>query len=99
MNETTKKDLWLGAALWFCLIAAAMGLFGCVLSSLTSTVTADNIQQLSPEQIKALQAAGQDVYACIFVAGPPPAGRIQYIVIPHGAAFTARFANQCEVVQ
>jgi hypothetical protein len=38
--------------------------------------------ELSPDQIKAMQALEVDVYACAVVAGPPPSGKIVSVYVP-----------------
>lgn len=48
----------------------------------------DRGQTLTPDQITALRANDLDVYSCIFIAGPPPAGRAIWIIVPRGSAVT-----------
>ncbi len=63
---------------------------GCILSSMSRP---DN---LTPEQIKAYNESGFDVYGCFQLAGPPPAGGLTYFVVPKGKQLTVGWANNCQ---
>ena len=57
-------------------------------------------ESLTPEQIQAYKDRGMDVYSCFTVAGPPPAGRVTYIVLPRRDTHqpvNLTFASDCQV--
>ena len=52
---------------------------------------------LSPEQIRAYNEAGLDVYGCFQIGGPPPAGNTTWITIPKGSKSNVKFLPNCTV--
>lgn len=83
-----------GLAVVITLITTMLLLSGCVSALMGPGAYSD----LSIEQIKALQAQQMDVYACSTISGPPPAGRITYIVVPRlDKKPDVRFGDNCAV--
>lgn len=72
----------------------AMGFEGCTNSTLDRVRQADLVN-LSPDQIQALDAAGQAVVACLQIGGPPPLGSGSILVVPKQAAGSVEFAADC----
>ena len=87
------KDFVLGS-----LLACVLSLTGC-----TGMLIGNALQQgqnLTPEQIKAYNDVGANVYGCFQIGGPPPAGNTQWIVIPKGSnAPLPRFGDMCHLIQ
>ena len=54
---------------------------------------------LSPEQIKAYGDVGADVWSCLTVAGPPPAGNLVLITTPKAAKVAIVFGDNCHVIR
>ena len=55
-------------------------------------------ENLTPEQIEALKKSGQRVYSCSTIYGPPPAGRLTFIVVPAEAPMPAvTFGSDCQL--
>lgn len=55
-------------------------------------------ENLTPDQIKAYQATGSDVYGCFQIGGPPPAGNTNWIIIPKNAPKKPAFGDNCHVL-
>ena len=54
--------------------------------------------EMSPAQIAAYQKLALDVYACSTLAGPPPSGRIVYIVVPRlDKKPDVKFGSDCQI--
>lgn len=58
-----------------------------------------NAQNLTPDQVKAYQDAGQDTYGCIKIGGPPPAGNTIWLVVPHGVKVDFKIGDDCHILQ
>lgn len=55
-------------------------------------------KELTPEQIKAMQALKMDTYACVTIAGPPPVGRAVYVYVPQlDKKPDVRFGPDCQI--
>ncbi len=52
--------------------------------------------QLSPEQVKAMNDVGLDVWSCGTVSGPPPSGAFTWITIPKGKGVVV-FGEGCRL--
>jgi hypothetical protein len=52
---------------------------------------------LTPEQIEAYNKVGADVWSCLNVAGPPPAGSLVMITAPKGSKANIVFGDGCRV--
>lgn len=67
---------------------------GCVLAP----VGIDAYKEMSPDQIKALQALSIDPYVCTTVTGPPPAGRFTSVLVPRlDKKPDIRFGPDCQI--
>jgi hypothetical protein len=81
-----------------------MVLIGALVFSLTMMVgcapflTAKEAATLTPEQIKAYNEQGLDVYQCLNVSGPPPTGGFTSVLVPKGAKFEVAFASNCNLL-
>lgn len=65
---------------------------------LTSIFGPSAYSEMSPDQIAAMQKMQLDVYACSTLAGPPPSGRIVYIVVPRlDKKPDVRFGSDCQI--
>ena len=73
-------------------LALMFYLSGCTL------IRANSYSELSPDQIKELQKLELDVYACVVVAGPPPAGKFVYVLVPRlDKKPDIRFGENCQI--
>jgi len=72
------------------LLALLLSTSGCVLGPIAAS-------QLSKDQMDALKEYNDtgDVYGCILVGGPPPAGNIVAIIVPKGAPVDVSFGPDC----
>jgi hypothetical protein len=78
----------------FIILITALFLSGCALSLFGPRAYSD----MSSEQIKALKDLQMDVYACSTISGPPPSGRITYIVVPRlDKKPDVRFTASCDI--
>lgn len=71
-------------------------------SSCTSMLIGNALNQgkdLTPEQIKAYNEVGANVFSCLTVKGPPPAGATVIITTPKSSSFTPKFGDNCQVIQ
>ena len=81
-----------------------MVLVGMMVFSLTMIVgctpflTAKEAATLTPEQIKAYNEQGLDVYQCLNVSGPPPTGGFTLVLVPKGAKLEVAFASNCNLL-
>ena len=73
---------------------AAVLLSGC--SGLIGNVSRPD--SLTPEQIKAYNEAGLDVYMCGTIGGPPPSGNITWLTAPKGSKLAVKFSHNCQVM-
>lgn len=73
-------------------IALTLMLAGCTL------IRSQAYSELTPEQIKEFQKMELDVYSCIVVAGPPPAGKFVYVLTPRlDKKADIRFGENCQI--
>lgn len=79
------------------LLVIAYFLTGCI--SALGGLGIPSQSDLTPAQIKAYKEAGQDVWTCLSVAGPPPAGRLIAIVVPQGTKPNITFGEGCNLHQ
>lgn len=61
-------------------------------------VQAQTYRDLSPEQIRAINETGGQVYSCLSFGGPPPVGKTVFIVVPKGQPLPVTFGSNCEVI-
>ena len=85
----TVRDWLVGIAL---VVALSMTM-GCA-GMLGNVSRPDN---LTPEQIRAYNEAGMDLYGCFQVGGPPPAGSTTWITMPKGKDVSIKFLPNCMV--
>lgn len=78
----------------FAVVLASLLLFAC--SPLGQAIQQG--QTLSPEQIAALDQAGQAVVGCLEANGPPGNGSIVLIVLPKSAAGSVQFDASCHPI-
>lgn len=77
------------------LILALLSLNGCSGLLIHQAMKTDG---LTPEQIKAYNEVGMDVYSCLTVSGPPPMGMGTWITVPKGKGNVV-FGEGCRVVR
>lgn len=84
-----------GVTAWVGFLVALIVLLlvtGCTL------MKANTFEHLTPEQIKELQKMELDIYSCIVVAGPPPAGKFVYVLVPRlDKKPDIRFGENCQI--
>lgn len=77
------------------LLGLMLGLNGCTLATLHN---AQELRDLSPEQINAIREANMDIYACFQIGGPPPVGNTTFIIMPKDTMFTRlAFLPNCQI--
>lgn len=89
----SKLALQLAAIILACFLS--LGLPGCTLAMLHQI---DRGQALTPEQIKAYEDAGFDVYGCFMLTGPPPLGSTSWLVVPKGSKVSFKFGDGCRLL-
>lgn len=78
------------------LLVALLSLPGCAGIIMGSAAARGDV--LSPEQIKAYDETGMNVYGCVSLGGPPPAGNSVWIVAPKTAVVPMpRFGDGCHI--
>lgn len=55
-------------------------------------------RDLTPEQIKAIGEAGNAIFACVNLSGPPPSGSTIWIIVPKESKATVKFGAGCQVL-
>lgn len=76
------------------LLLSCLLLSGCV----SSLIGSNPYEKMTPEQIKAMQDMQIDVYACLTAAGPPPAGKFVYVLVPRlDKKPDIRFGENCSI--
>jgi hypothetical protein len=81
------KQLWL---LLLVLLAACSPL-----GQVIQKTTAEELAQMTPEQVKAWSDAGLAWYACLQINGPPPAGSGSVILQPKALQTPIVWNNDC----
>jgi len=77
-------------------LLSALALSGC--PGIPGLISPNTYSELSPEQIAQLQKMQLDVYACSSFSGPPPSGRLVYIVVPRlDRKPDVRFGSDCQI--
>lgn len=79
--------------MWAMLLAVLLAVSGCA-----PLLTAKEAHNMTPEQIKAYAEQGLDVYQCLNIAGPPPAGGFTFVMVPKGAKFEVAFGSNCSLL-
>ena len=73
-------------------LSCGLLLSGCTL------IRAQSYSELTPAQIQELQKMELDIYSCIVVAGPPPAGKFVYVLVPRlDRKPDIRFGENCAI--
>jgi hypothetical protein len=80
-------------ALFLALLLSASGCSGLLIHQAMNPKDA----ALTPEQIEAYSKVGADVWSCLNVAGPPPAGSLVMITAPKTAKANIVFGDGCRV--
>ena len=94
MIEELKE--WLHASAL--VVAATVVVLVALLLSGCTLMQAKSYDQMSPEQMKALNDMHIDVYSCITVAGPPPSGKFVYVLVPRlDKKPDVRFGENCAI--
>ena len=78
------------------MLALLLALNGCAAQLIGNAIGQG--QNLTPEQIKAYNEIGANVYGCFQIGGPPPAGNTQWVVVPKDGA-APKFGDNCHIVQ
>lgn len=82
------------------LLACLLSLDGCAGILLTTAMNHPE-DILPPEQIRAYNEVGYNVYGCITIGGPPPAGNALFIIVPKTGVVTPtlpRFSDGCHLL-
>lgn len=77
-------------------LAVALSIAGC-----TSMILGNAFNQgrdLSPEQIDAIGKAGNVIFACVNLSGPPPSGSTVWIIVPKESGATVKFSEGCRIL-
>lgn len=94
MSEQSRIAFWLSAIL----LAVMLSATGC-----TGMLIGNALQQgqnLTPEQIKAYNDVGVNIYGCFQIGGPAPAGNTQWLFISKSStAPLPKFGDGCHIVQ
>lgn len=81
-----------------CIVTAlALLLTGCATTLIGRAIDAG--QSPTPEQVDAWRKAGQKVYACFNLSGPPPNGGVTWIIVPGDADALVQFSPTCALIQ
>lgn len=83
-------DIWDLAVIIFCFLV--------ILFSGCSLYFANQIKELSPEQIKALQELNMKVLVCANITAPPATGGITYLLLPNDATVDVGFSPNCQLL-
>lgn len=59
----------------------------------------DQGQPMTAEQLKTYKDMQMDVYSCVEIAGPPPAGHVVNIIMPNNSKPAPRFGDGCRIIQ
>ena len=81
----------------FAAMALAVGLslsWGCA----AMLMQHQGAKDLSPEQIDAYNKVGANVFACLTVGGPPPAGNTVWVILPKGVPINWTFGDNCHII-
>lgn len=86
---------------WWILEVAAILLAGMILNGCAAQLMSNAIQQgqnLTPEQIKAYNETGAQVYGCFQIGGPAVSGNTQWVILPKGVD-GPHFGDNCHIIQ
>ena len=72
------------------LLAVILSISGCA-----PFIASKEAKDMTPEQIKAYNEQGLDVYQCLNISGPPPNGGYTLILVPKKAKIDLAFASNC----
>jgi hypothetical protein len=93
LNEL--KEWAQSAVLVIFILALNVMLGGC---GIPTFISPNAYSDLSPAQIAELQKMQLDVYACSVFSGPPPSGRLVYIVVPRlDKKPDVKFGSDCQI--
>ena len=81
---------WILVALFVGFLALTQG---CALYMVTHP------ERFTPEQIKAYQEVGQNVFWCFQIAGPPPVGGTTILVLPKTVKPDFAFSGSCQLMK
>jgi hypothetical protein len=68
------------------------------LSACVPGVTSNNVQHLTPDQIRALAESKQNFSGCSMLGGPPVGGRSTLLIYPAGQPINVKFGPDCQIL-
>lgn len=79
----------------FLIVSASLLLSGCTGMLIGNALNQG--QNLTPDQVKAYNDVGQNVYGCLNISGPPPIGGATWLFFPKSETPNVSFLPNCMI--
>lgn len=80
----------------FCCLLFLLLVQGCAFNLLRKVTQPEDI---TPEQIRAYNEVGLDVFMCFQISGPPPGGAMTMFLWPKNKPMSQMFGVSCQIIQ